>query len=422
MDIVYWIMHLPTDFLHNFWYIIIFGLVGVEWIPPLWVFSPWQTVMLLGWFLAKMWVFNIFILIAIWFIWSFVWDLLWYFMWKKLWYPFLNKYWKYVFIKKDGLEKAKAMLDKHFFKTMFLSRFYWWTRVITPFICWISHISLYKYMRGSFMSTLSWSIFWWVIWYIFGHSYEIIWKSMWKFMFFAMIFGVLMIFIYRYINKKKHIFNREYLYTLMVNILSVTILAKLADEIAWHQSIVRIDNIINLKVNLLSNPLLDKIMIGVNNIWNIYVLIWLSILFFIYLIYKKKKYHYLLFVLGSVWWFIIDIFMKIFIGRLRPDNALIFLKDYSFPSGHTTMVTILFLAIWVIFENDIKSKWNQFCLFLWCFVPIIVIWFSRIYLNVHRFSDVVWWFFLWVFWITFMILILRFIMSNKLDKNTVDIP
>jgi hypothetical protein len=51
-------------------------------------------------------------------------------------------------------------------------------------------------------------------------------------MFFAMIFGVLMIFIYRYVNKKKHIFNREYLYTLIVNILSVTILAKLADEIA----------------------------------------------------------------------------------------------------------------------------------------------------------------------------------------------
>jgi DMSO reductase anchor subunit len=51
-------------------------------------------------------------------------------------------------------------------------------------------------------------------------------------MFFAMIFGVLMIFVYRYVNKKKHIFNREYIYTLIANILSVVILAKLADEIA----------------------------------------------------------------------------------------------------------------------------------------------------------------------------------------------
>ena len=65
--------------------------------------------------------------------------------------------------------------------------------------------------------------------------------------------------------------------------------------------------------------------------------------------------------------------MKVFIGRLRPDNALIFLKDYSFPSGHTTMATILFLTVWVIFEDDIKSKRRQLWFFLLCFVPIIVI-------------------------------------------------
>ena len=75
-----------------------------------------------------------------------------------------------------------------------------------------------------------------------------------------------MIFAYRYVNKKRHIFNREYIYTLIANLSSVVILAKLADEIAGHQSIIRIDNIINLKVNLLSNSLWDKIMIDVNNV------------------------------------------------------------------------------------------------------------------------------------------------------------
>lgn len=422
MDIVYWIMNLPADFLHNFGYIIVFLSVLIEWVPPFWVFSPWQVVMMLWWFLARVGVFNIFIFIAIWFVASFLWDILWYFMWKKLWYPFLSKYWKYVFIKKGGLEKTKDMLDKHFFKAVFFGRFYGWTRVIIPFLCWVSHISLSKYIWGSLITCFVRATSWWLVGYIFGHSYQFIWKNMWKFMFFAMIFWILMIFVYRYVNKKKHIFNREYLYTLIANLLSVVILAKLADEIAWHQSIIHIDNVINLKINLLANPLLDKIMIGINNIWNIYVLIWLSVVFLVYLIYKKKKYHYWLFILGSIWWFIIDIFMKVFIGRLRPDNALIFLKDYSFPSGHTTMATILFLTVWVIFENDIKCKWKQFWFFLLCFVPIIVIWFSRIYLNVHRFSDVMWWFFLWVFWITFMILVLRFIMTNKLDKDTINVP
>lgn len=422
MDIVYWLMNLSPEFLKNFGYLIVFALVGVEWIPPLWVFSPWQFVMLFGGFLAKIWTFNIYLLILVGFIWSFTGDIVWYFMWKKLWYPFLEKYWKYVFIKKDRLDKTQDTLNKHFFKAVFFSRFYGWTRVITPFVSWISKISLSKFILGSLLSCLSWSIFWPVVWYIFGQSYDIAGKHMWKFMFWAMIFWILMIFAYRYVNKKKHIFNSEYLYTLIANILSVFILAKLADEVSGNQSMVHIDSMINLKINLISTPLLDKIMLMINNVWNLYVFIVLSLLFICYLIWKKKKYYSILFLLGSVWGLILDIFMKVFIGRLRPDNALIFLKDYSFPSGHTTMVTIFFLTIWLIFEKDIKSKWAQFWFFLLCLFPVLLIWSSRIYLNVHWFSDVLGWFFLWVFWITFMVLLIRFIMANKLNKDMIPIP
>lgn len=422
MDIVNRISSLPVEFMHTFWYVITFLLVFVEWIPPLWVFSPGQFIMLFGWFLARIDVLNIYLFIAIWFVASFFWDFVGYIIWKKLWLPFLKKYWKYLLIKENLLESTKNMLNKHLFKAILFSRFYGWTRVITPFISWVSHVSINKYLIYSFVSCLAWAIFWWIIWYIFGSSYELVSKYMWKFMFFAIIFGIITIFAYRYVNKKKHIFNREYLYTFVVNLLSVFILAKLADELAWNQAVIHIDNLINFKINSLSNPLLDQIMIWINNIWNIYIFILLSLFFIVYLIYKKKKYHYWLFILWAFGWFLIDIFMKIFIGRLRPENALIFLKDYSFPSWHTTMITILFLSVWVIFEDDIKSRWKQFWFFLICFIPIIIIWFSRIYLNVHWFSDVVAWFFLWVFWITFMILVLKFIISNKMDKDMVPIP
>jgi len=70
----------------------------------------------------------------------------------------------------------------------------------------------------------------------------------------------------------------------------------------------------------------------------------------------------------------------------RPLNALILENDFSFPSGHSSigLIVIGFLAYFLKKETKINKK----LLYFLSISTIILVAFSRLYLNVHWFSDV----------------------------------
>jgi undecaprenyl-diphosphatase len=111
-----------------------------------------------------------------------------------------------------------------------------------------------------------------------------------------------------------------------------------------------------------------------------------SIIFFTYLLYKKKNKDAIFFlsviILGQV---LIQLFKSIF-KRLRPVDQLIEVSGYAFPSGHTTMATIIAFSLFFIFKDKIRMNKYLFLLSLMLY-PLIIA-FSRIYLNVHWLSDV----------------------------------
>jgi len=82
--------------------------------------------------------------------------------------------------------------------------------------------------------------------------------------------------------------------------------------------------------------------------------------------------------------------LKLIFMRLRPDlNVLVQETGYSFPSGHS-MISIVFYGylIYLIYHfiSNKKIKWLLISLLS---MLIMVIGFSRIYLGVHYFSDVI---------------------------------
>ncbi|WP_417517782.1 bifunctional DedA family/phosphatase PAP2 family protein [Marinobacter sp.] len=80
--------------------------------------------------------------------------------------------------------------------------------------------------------------------------------------------------------------------------------------------------------------------------------------------------------------------LKSAIGIVRPDQVVNPPSSGSFPSGHTTGITVLvtLLASFVAAEARNRNRWQTY---ITLSLPLIPVAFSRLYLGVHWFSDIV---------------------------------
>ena len=81
--------------------------------------------------------------------------------------------------------------------------------------------------------------------------------------------------------------------------------------------------------------------------------------------------------------------LKNIFRRERPNfYRLIEISGYSFPSGHTTSATTMYLTLAIILLSIMK-KLNKYFVFNIAVLGIVIIGSSRIYLGVHYTTDVI---------------------------------
>lgn len=107
------------------------------------------------------------------------------------------------------------------------------------------------------------------------------------------------------------------------------------------------------------------------------------------LYFQKRKRESFFFILILVAGEIITDVVKLIVGRERPLLQMINYSGFSFPSGHSTFSIILFSLIIYFYKDSIKNKTKKFIFIAVNVLAILLIGFSRIYLNAHWFSDVI---------------------------------
>ncbi|HET9707170.1 MAG TPA: phosphatase PAP2 family protein [Gemmatimonadales bacterium] len=88
--------------------------------------------------------------------------------------------------------------------------------------------------------------------------------------------------------------------------------------------------------------------------------------------------------------FLLDDVLKLLFQHPRPTEAIIAIPDsYSFPSGHAVAASALYITIALIAaQTERRQRPRRILIWSGVTVAVLVAW-SRVYLGVHYFSDVI---------------------------------
>ena len=138
------------------------------------------------------------------------------------------------------------------------------------------------------------------------------------------------------------------------------------------------------------------------------------IILIILLIYFKNKNIFKFQLFSLIFSFIMVLFLKGIIQRNRPIlDYSVFLDQYSFPSGHVFVSFVFYMfLVYVLFNNKKEFKKRIFYYFV-ASVIVLFVAITRIYLNVHFFTDTLG---SLLFGSLFLIILIRFSKMIKLRE------
>ena len=189
---------------------------------------------------------------------------------------------------------------------------------------------------------------------------------------------------------------------LLVNILSLVLFMIMLVNVVWQTSLVELDHWVNSHMDMLRSDALVPVVKMVTDINGFVGAVFFALLVAgVFLWYKwfKEIRFFLSSTLGAT---ILFAMVKAMVERSRPLSSVVEVSGYSFPSGHTTMATAMAFALYFILKEKTVSGVVQFGLLVAAFGWALLIGWSRLYLDVHWFTDVVGGFGLGLFWVTLL--------------------
>ena len=398
-------------------YWLTFIIVLLEGLPLLGSIIPGHIVIIAAGFLSKVGVFSFPIVFIIILCAVLIGDLIGYSMGKKYGYPYVSKFARYLYLKEEHIQKLRNLIEAHVGKALILGKFSPLSRPLSSFLVGAGDIPPKTFWIYNTAGAVLWISLSLILGYLFGASYDVAAQTFGKFIVVALIATVLIVWSYRFINMRFHVFKKYELIVLGLNLVSLWILAKTIQDAASAQSfLINFDISVNLFMAEHVTPWVASLATFITDIGSTSVTAGLGFIIGIYfLLYKKwRRAGIMLLSIGStsVALFVLkELFM-----RARPGNALQVLSDPSFPSGHAGLAAAFFVVIAYIMARHITSWVKREIVIVLCVCAVIVIGFSRVILNVHWSSDVIAGWSLGIFLSTGSILFVRYV-GGLLTRN-----
>ncbi|MEK9177750.1 MAG: DedA family protein, partial [Patescibacteria group bacterium] len=307
-------------------YVFLFLISIIEAVPLIGATVPGHTAVIISGFLARIGIFNIWIVIILASLGAIIGDMIGFHLGKKYGMSLIDRFKSRFFISEKHIEKTRSLINKHTGKALIIGRFNPLTRPLMPFIVGTSHVRTGTFWIYNIIGGILWATSSVMIGYIFGSGYRAAAQYAGKGIVVAILATLLIIWGYRFVNMRFHIFRRYELFALILNILSFWALAKTMED-AWavQSFMAQFDIWVNqfmasLTINIM--PIAGTIAGFVSAIGGTKVVIIIATLIGIVFISRKKWRSATIMIVsvGSTG-FIIEL-MKTFFMRARPENAL----------------------------------------------------------------------------------------------------
>lgn len=409
------ILNLPPDVLGQWGYAIIFFFSVIESLPLIGLAIPGGVLVIAAGFFAKIGILHLFPLIIIVSAGAFIGDTTAYFLGRRFGYGFLVRMGKYVFFKPVHFEKAKKVLQAHPRKSIFGGRLHALTRCVMPFAAGFSDIKPSLFLPFALLSAVVWASFNVFVGFIFGQGFQIASDYLGTIFFVALCLSALVVYSYQFISRfterNKHIIQRFQIYPLLLNLISIYVVAKISESVLMGTRIHRLDGVVNHFFQNIQLPFLTDVFVAITLLATPTNLTIVGCILAVYFMYRRRWYFLALLPASLFAGIISDSILKKITHVARPLFPLVPTTDFSFPSGHSTLAVIFFTSIIYFFKDSIHSVvWRRVYVSV-CIFSATAICFSRLYLNTHWLSDVLAGIALGIFWVTFFIVLFQFFTS-----------
>ena len=207
MTLIDRLLDLPFPVLNHWGYWFILIMATLEASPIFSILIPGQLIIIIGGFLAKLGILNLYETIFVAASGAILGDLIGYSIGRRYGYSFITRYGKYFFFKKKHFEKTKRLMNHHTGKTLIIGRFNSLTRAFAPFVAGSTEVPFFRFIVYNMIGGISWAACYVIIGYVFGRGYEVASRYVEEFVFFIFIAMIIIIYLYRFVKKRKQVIS-----------------------------------------------------------------------------------------------------------------------------------------------------------------------------------------------------------------------
>ncbi len=203
-----------------------------------------------------------------------------------------------------------------------------------------------------------------------------------------------------------------------ISLMALFIFILIFLDVLFDGALVAFDQVLHSFSFAWHTPLRDTIFFVITQLGSLAAMLIYSAIILLILFRQKTQQEMRFYLFGMLGSTALFSGIKELVCRSRPSSYIgdFHQHGYSFPSGHSSMSMTFALLLFFLFYSKASEGYRR-ALIAFCLLFPLLIGFSRIYLGVHYFSDVMGGFTLAVFWV--MLMAWRFESGKSANPSTI---